>query len=143
MKKNRIVDLKRIRGNKNNSGIYALTNNSAFKLIDYNNNIIVNLKVDEKINLFNIFLDKLIKCGMDKDLVNINILFDKIMDLENINLENSINELFKKTMFLYSKPNIDIKEILSISDLLSNRLDSNSTNNEFVKEELKKRLYYI
>ena len=38
---------------------------------------------------------------------------------------------------------IDIKEILSISDLVSNRLNSVSCNNEFVKQELKNRLSYI
>lgn len=142
MEKDNIIDIKKIR-ESNNAGIYALTNKSVIRLLDSNNNIISNLKIDEKINLFNIFLDKLIKRGMDKDLLSINILFDRIMDLDNINLEKSINELFKKTMFLYSKPNIDIKEILSISDLLSNKLDAKSLNNEYVKGELKKRLYYI
>ena len=127
----------------NNSGIYAITNDSVIRLIDSNNNVVSNLKIEEKIRLFNIFLDRLIKHGIDKDLLNINILFEQVLDLENINLEKNINELFKKTMFLYSKPNIDIKEILSISDLVANKLDVKSDNNEYVKNELKKRLYYI
>ena len=119
------------------------TNDSVIRLIDSNNNVVSNLKIEEKIRLFNIFLDRLIKHGIDKDLLNINILFEQVLDLENINLEKNINELFKKTMFLYSKPNIDIKEILSISDLVANKLDVKSDNNEYVKNELKKRLYYV
>ena len=112
-------------------------------MIDVNNSVVANLNVEEKIRIFNIFLDSIVKRGVDKELLNVSLLFNKIMDLDNINLERSINELYKKVMFLYSKPNIDIKEILSISELLSNRLDTKSFNNEFVKEELKKRLYYI
>lgn len=143
MKKNYIIGLKKIKCDMNNSGIYAITNDSVIRLIDSNNNVVSNLKIEEKIRLFNIFLDRLIKHGIDKDLLNINILFEQVLDLENINLEKNINELFKKTMFLYSKPNIDIKEILSISDLVANKLDVKSDNNEYVKNELKKRLYYI
>lgn len=143
MKKNYIIGLKKIKGDMNNSGIYAITNDSVIRLIDSNNNVVSNLKIEEKIRLFNIFLDRLIKHGIDKDLLNINILFEQVLDLENINLEKNINELFKKTMFLYSKPNIDIKEILSISDLVANKLDVKSDNNEYVKNELKKRLYYV
>ena len=143
MKNKNIVDIKKIIGNSNIGGIYAITDKHVVRLLDTNNNIVSDLNIEEKIRLFNIFLDKLINFGIDKDLLNIDILFNKIMDLDNINLERSINELFKKVMFLYSKPNIDIKEILSISDLLSHRLDSKSVNNEYVKEELKKRLHYI
>ena len=143
MGKNNIIGLKKIVGNKYNSGIYAITDKSVIRLIDVNNSVVANLNVEEKIRIFNIFLDSIIKRGVDKELLNVSFLFDRIMDLDNINLERSINELYKKVMFLYSKPNIDIKEILSISDLLSNRLDSKSVNNEYVKEELKKRLCYI
>lgn len=143
MGKNNIIGLKKIVGNKYNSGIYAITDKSVIRLIDVNNSVVANLNVEEKIRIFNIFLDSIVKRGVDKELLNVSLLFNKIMDLDNINLERSINELYKKVMFLYSKPNIDIKEILSISELLSNRLDTKSFNNEFVKEELKKRLYYI
>ena len=143
MEKNNIIGLKKIVGNKYNSGIYAITDKSVIRLIDINNSVVANLNVEEKIRIFNIFLDSIIKRGVDKELLNVSLLFNKIMDLDNINLERSINELYKKVMFLYSKPNIDIKEILSISELLSNRLDTKSVNNEFVKEELKKRLRYI
>lgn len=140
---NNIIGLKKIVGNKYNGGIYAITDKSVIRLVDVNNSVVANLNVEEKIRILNIFLDSIIRRGVDKELLNVSLLFDKIMDLDNINLEKSINELYKKVMFLYSKPNIDIKEILSISDLLSNRLDCKSVNNEYVKEELKKRLHYI
>ena len=39
--------------------------------------------------------------------------------------------------------NIDIKEILSIADLVSNRLNQDNRNNKYVKEELQKRLHYV
>ena len=143
MENNNIIDIKKIVGDTYNAGIYALTNRNAIRLINRNNEVINNLKVEDKIKIFNIFLDKMINHGTDKELLNIRLLFDNILDLENSNLENSINELFKKVLFLYSKPHIDIKEILSISDLVSNRLNSVSCNNEFVKQELKNRLSYI
>lgn len=143
MGNNDIIDIKKIVGDVDDAGIYAITDKSAIRLINRNNEVISNLKVEEKIQLFDLFLDKMINHGIDKELFNIRFLFDNILDLENSYLENSINELFKKVLFLYAKPHIDIKEILSISDLLSNRLTCKSYNNEFVKQELKNRLHYI
>lgn len=140
---NNIIDIKKIVGNPYNAGIYAIKDKFVVRLIDNNNMVVAKINIEEKIRIFNIFLDKVINFGMDKDLINIELLFNYVMDLENSVLENSVNELFKKVMFLYSKPNIDIKEILSISDLVSNRLSSATSNNEFVKQELKSRLRYI
>lgn len=142
MKSRNIVDLKKIVGKAYNSGIYALTDNYAIQLIDGENIVVASINVDEKIKIFNIFLDKLINEGISKDLLNIELLFNSIIDIKNEDIEKSINELFKKVLFLYSKPSIDIKEILSISDLVSNRLNKLS-NNEYVKEELQKRLHYV
>lgn len=142
MKSRNIVNLKKIVGKAYNSGIYALTDNYAIQLIDGENIVVASINVDEKIKIFNIFLDKLINEGISKDLLNIELLFNSIIDIKNEDIEKSINELFKKVLFLYSKPSIDIKEILSISDLVSNRLNKLS-NNEYVKEELQKRLHYV
>ena len=113
------------------------------QLIDINDNVIVKLSVYEKINLFHIILDKMINNGINEDLIKTTVLFKCIMDEENKDIEYFINELFKKVLFLYSKPNIDIKEILSIADLVSNRLNQDNRNNKYVKEELQKRLHYV
>ena len=83
MEKNNIIDLKKIIGNSHIGGIYAITDGHAIRLLDTNNNIVSDLNIKEKIRIFNIFLDKLINFGMDKDLLNIDILFKKIMDLDN------------------------------------------------------------
>ena len=85
----------------------------------------------------------MINNGINEDLIKTTVLFKCIMDEENKDIEYSINELFKKVLFLYSKPNIDIKEILSIADLVSNRLNQDNRNNKYVKEELQKRLHYV
>lgn len=143
MARRNIVDLKKIYGDKYNAGIYALTDSLALQLLDSENNVVACINIDEKIKIFNVFLDKMINQGISKDLLNIEILFHHIIDKKNIDIEKSVNELFKKVLFLYSKPNIDIKEILSISDLISNRLNGENFNNEYVKEELQKRLHYV
>lgn len=140
---NTVVDIKKIIGNNKKAGIYAIGNNTAMQLIDINDNVIVKLSVYEKINLFHIILDKMINNGINEDLIKTTVLFKCIMDEENKDIEYFINELFKKVLFLYSKPNIDIKEILSIADLVSNRLNQDNHNNQYVKEELKKRLHYV
>ena len=133
---NTVVDIKKIIGNNNKACIYSIGNNTAMQLIDINDNVIVKLSVYEKINLFHIILDKMINNGINEDLIKTTVLFKCIMDEENKDIEYFINELFKKVLFLYSKPNIDIKEILSIADLVSNRLNQDNRNNKYVKEEL-------
>lgn len=143
MKNRNIVDLKKIVGKAYNAGIYAITDDCALQLIDGENVVVANISIDEKIKIFNIFLDKMVNSGISKDLINVELLFHHIIDKDNIDIERSINELFKKVMFLYSKPNIDIKEILSISDLVCNRLNRESSNDDFIKEELQKRLHYV
>ena len=140
---NTFVDIKKIVGNKSNAGIYAIGDNTAIQLIDINDNVIVKMSIYEKINLFHIILDKMINNGINEDLIKTTVLFKCIMDEENKDIEYSVNELFKKVFFLYSKPNIDIKEILSIADLVSNRLNQDNRNNKYVKEELQKRLHYV
>ena len=60
MKKNYIIGLKKIKGDMNNSGIYAITNDSVIRLIDSNNNVVSNLKIEEKIRLFNNHLQTLL-----------------------------------------------------------------------------------
>ena len=140
---NAFVDIKKIIGNNSNAGIYAIRDNTATQLIDINDNVIVKMSIYEKINLFHIILDKMINNGINEDLIKTTVLFKCIMDEENKDIEYSINELFKKVLFLYSKPNIDIKEILSIADLVSNRLNQDNRNNKYVKEELQKRLHYV
>ena len=86
MENNNIIDIKKIVGDTYNAGIYALTNRNAIRLINRNNEVINNLKVEDKIKIFNIFLDKMINHGIDKELLNIRLLFDNILDLENSNL---------------------------------------------------------
>ena len=111
--------------------------------VDINDNVNARLSVYEKINIFQVVLDKMINNGINEDLIKTTVLFKCIMDEENKVIEYSVNELFKKVFFLYSKPNIDIKEILSIADLVSNRLNQDNRNNKYVKKKIQKRLHYV
>ena len=111
--------------------------------VDINDNVNARLSVYEKINIFQVVLDKMINNGINEDLIKTTVLFNCIVDEENREIEQSINELFNKVVFLYSKPNIDIKEVLSIADLVSNRLNQDNHNNQYIKEELQKRLHYV
>ena len=143
MNNSKIIDIKKIVGNDFTAGIYAITPKFSYRLLDSNNNIVSEIGVVDKLKVLNIFLDKLINFGIDKEIINIQILFDRIFDNKNEMLEKCINELFKKVWFIYSRPKIDIKEILFIADLVSNRLNENTYNNDYIKEELKKRLHYV
>lgn len=136
-----IIAIKKIVGN--NPGIYAITDDSAIKIIDVDNNVVCNLSISKKIQLFNLLLNKMINKGINNEELYTRVIFDQIMDLKNKDIENGVNELFKKVLFLYSKPHIDINEILSIADLVSNKLNEKSFNNDYVKHELQKKLSYL
>lgn len=137
------IGIKKIIGNKYKAGIYVYSNNSAVHLMDVNNRVVGHLKIGDKIDLFSIVLTEMINKGLNDDILSIEKVFDIVMDSKSRDLENSINELFHKVIFLYTKPNVDIKEVLSIADLVMNRLCEYSDNDEFVKEELSNRLHYV
>lgn len=142
--KNGFIDIKKIVGNKYNAGIYAYSNKHAVQLLDINNRVVSNLKIMDKIDIFKIVLNKIINNSLSPEFLGIERIFDVRMDAKEQGLEEAVNDLFHKVMFLYSKPNVNIKEILSISDLVSNRLSSdNYKHNDYVKEELSKKVYYI
>ena len=143
MNNDKIVDIKKIVGNKLDSGIYLIGEKSTLQVLDVNDRVLTRISLQDKLSILNYILDKMINNGLSEDLLRLSKLFDYIMDAKNREAEHYVNALYKKVVFLYSKPNIDIKEILSISDLVSNRLNTESSNNEFVKEELQKRLRYI
>ena len=139
----RFNDVKKIVGNKYSAGMYACSDMTAVQLLDVNNRVVVNLKLRDKIDIFSIVIQKMLNNGLSDELLSLERLFDVVMDVDARELEESINKLFHKTIFLYSKPNIDIKEVLSIADLVSNKLNEYSNNNADVKQELRKKIYYV
>ena len=104
--KNGFIDIKKIVGNKYNAGIYAYSNKHAVQLLDINNRVVSNLKIMDKIDIFKIVLNKIINNSLSPEFLGIERIFDVRMDAKEQDLEEAVNDLFHKVMFLYSKPNV-------------------------------------
>jgi len=142
MNPNSIISLKKIVSDKYDAGIYAITPNNSFMLLDVNNRIVASISLQQKMDIFKIVTDCMIDNNIDNYIFNVGVLFDYTLEPKNKELEKSINILYKKVLRIFLKPNIDKSEILSISKLVSTELKNGNMNNN-VKEELQKKLYYI
>ena len=122
MNPNSIISLKKIVSDKYDAGIYAITPNNSFMLLDVNNRIVANISLQQKMDIFKIVTDCMIDNNIDNYIFNVGVLFDYTLEPKNKELEKSINILYKKVLRIFLKPNIDKSEILSISKLVSTEL---------------------